>query len=167
MVAGSPSATVSALLDSCADLESRGAAIVWRFSPPSVRRAMDEGVATAELVAELTGITDSALPQTLTYLIADVARRHGALVVRPALCCVRSADEALLIEVAAHRSLRSLHPAVLAPTVVAFQAEPQVVHGALRTAGYLPVPADENGVVQPDRRVGAVACPSGTKKSRP
>ena len=51
MVAGSPSAAVSALLDSCADRESRGAAVVWRFSPASVRRALDEGVGADELVA--------------------------------------------------------------------------------------------------------------------
>ena len=52
--------------------------------------------------------------------------------VHPALCCLRSDDQALLIEVAAHRSLRSLRPHLLAPTVVAFQAEPSVVLGTLR-----------------------------------
>ena len=148
MVAGSPSAAVSALLDSCADRESRGAAVVWRFSPASVRRALDEGAAADELVAALRSIAETDLPQPLTYLINDVHRRHGSLVVRPALCCVQSADEALLIEVAAHRSLRALRPAVLAPTVLGFQAEPTVVLGALRAAGYLPVPR---------RRVGRCA----------
>ena len=143
----SPTAAVSALLDSCADRESRGAAVVWRFSPASVRRAMDEGAAADELVAG----ADRRSPRPtcrrpLTYLIGDVHRRHGSLVVQPALCCVRSADEALLIEVAAHRSLRTLRPHLLAPTVIAFQAEPTVVLGALRAAGYLPVPADEDGV---------------------
>ncbi len=151
MVAGSPSAMVSALLDSCADRESRGAAVVWRFSPASVRRALDEGAAADQLVAALRSIAETDLPQPLTYLIGDVQRRHGSLVVQPAQCCVRSADEALLVEVAAHRSLRRLRPAVLAPTVLTFQAEPSVVLGALRAAGYLPVPADERGVVQLDR----------------
>jgi hypothetical protein len=147
MVAGSPSAAVSALLDSCADRESRGAAVVWRFSPPSVRRALDDGATAEDLAAALRSIAETDLPQPLTYLISDIDRRHGSLVVQPALCCVRSADEALLLEVAAHRSLRALRPAALAPTVLAFQAEPPVVLAALRTAGYLPVPADEFGVV--------------------
>lgn len=151
MVAGSPSAAVSALLDSCADRESRGAAVVWRFSPASVRRALDDGATADDLVAALRSIAETELPQPLTYLISDVDRRHGSLVVQPALCCVRSADEALLVEVAAHRSLRALRPAVVAPTVLAFQAEPPVVLAALRTAGYLPVPADEFGVVDLDR----------------
>jgi hypothetical protein len=147
MVAGSPSAAVSALLDSCADRESRGAAVVWRFAPACVRRALDDGATAEDLAAALRSIAETDLPQPLTYLISDVDRRHGSLVVQPALCCVRSADEALLLEVAAHRSLRALRPAALAPTVLAFQAEPPVVLAALRTAGYLPVPADEFGVV--------------------
>ena len=148
MVAGSPSAAVSALLDSSADRESRGAAVVWRFSPASVRRALDGGAAADELVRELRSIAETDLPQPLTYLISDVHRRHGSLIVRPALCCVVSADEALLVEVAAHRGLRALRPAALAPTVLSFQAEPSTVLATLRAAGYLPVPADEWGVVR-------------------
>jgi hypothetical protein len=68
--------------------------------------------------------------------------------VLPALCCVRSDDPALLIEVAAHRSLRALRPLLIAPTVVAFAGAADVVLDALRAAGYLPVLADERGVVR-------------------
>jgi hypothetical protein len=148
MVAGAPSAAVSALLDSCADRESRGAAVLWRFSPASVRRALDEGSSAEQLLHALRGIAETDLPQPLTYLIGDVQRRHGSLTVVPALCCVRSDDEALLIEVAAHRSLRSLRPLLIAPTVISFAGAAGVVLDALRAAGYLPVPADESGVVQ-------------------
>ena len=82
-----------------------------------------------ELVAALVDhATD--LPQPLTYLIGDVQRRHGSLVVQPALCCVRSTDQALLVEVAAHRGLRALRPYLLAPTVLTFQADPTAVLGA-------------------------------------
>ena len=63
MVAGSPTAAVSGLLDSCADRESRGAAIVWRFSPGSIRRAMDEGATADELIAGLTAIADRSSPR--------------------------------------------------------------------------------------------------------
>jgi len=153
MVAGSPAAAVSGLLDSCADRESRGAAVIWRFSPASVRRAFDEGATAAELIGALRTIAETDLPQPLTYLIGDVERRHGSLVVRPALSLVRSTDEALLAEVAADRALRSHRPSVVAPTVVAFQSDLESVLLALRAAGYLPVPADETGVV--DLRVPA------------
>ena len=162
MVAGSPSAAVSALLDSCADRESRGAAVLWRFSPASVRRALDEGRSADELLAALRGIAETDLPQPLRYLIGDVQRRHGSLTVQPALCCVRSDDESLLIEVAAHRGLRSLRPVLIAPTVIAFAGAADAVLDALRTAGYMPVPADESGVVQLGRaRSGSAAAPAG------
>ena len=84
----------------------------------------------------------------MTYLIGDVQRRHGTLVVHAALSCVRSDDEALLIEVAAHRSLRTLRPSLLAPTVLACQAEPAVVLDALRAAGYMPAPAPDAGSIE-------------------
>jgi hypothetical protein len=81
--------------------------------------------------------------------------------VQPALCCVRSDDESLLIEVAAHRGLRSLRPVLIAPTVIAFAGAADAELDALRTAGYMPVPADENGVVQLGRaRSGSGAAPT-------
>lgn len=152
LVAGSPSASVCALLDTCADREGRGAAVVWRFSPASVRRAFDEGWTADELMTGLRGLLDPAvdadLPQTLTYLIADVARRHGHLVVLPAASCVRSMDPALLREVVADRRVQHLHPHPVTDEVVVFQHPPAAVVDALRAAGYLPVPADERGVVE-------------------
>ncbi|MET0864322.1 MAG: helicase-associated domain-containing protein [Nakamurella sp.] len=151
LVAGAPAAAVSALLDSCANRESRGAAVIWRFSPASVRRAFDEGTTAAELVGALEQIAETGLPQPLTYLIGDVERRHGSLVVRPARSLVRSADEALLAEVVADRALRSHRPSLVAPTVVAFQSDSDAVLLALRAAGYLPVPADEAGLVDLSR----------------
>jgi hypothetical protein len=151
LVAGSPSAAVSALLDACADREGRGAAVVWRLSPTSVRRAFDEGWTADRLTSALRGLLDPAadadLPQTLTYLITDVARRHGHLVVLPAASCVRSADPALLREVVADRRVRQLQPFLVTAEVAVCQAGPATVVEALRAAGYLPVPADEHGVV--------------------
>ena len=66
----------------------------------------------------------------------------------PALCCVRSDDEALLIEVAAHRSLPLHRPLLIAPTVITFAGGADPVLDALRAAGYLPMLADESGVVR-------------------
>ncbi len=168
LVAGSPSASVSALLDTCADREGRGAAVVWRLSPAGVRRAFDEGWTADELTTALRGLLDPAvdadLPQAVTYLIADVARRHGHLVVLPAASCVRSADPALLREVVADRRVQHLQPHLVTVEVVVFQQPPVVVVEALRMAGYLPVPADEHGVVDlhrtaapPERTAGAGA----------
>lgn len=176
MVPGSPAAATSRLLDTCADREGRGAAVVWRFSAASVRRAFDEGWTADELIAALAAICDigvpggsaggpgsgaaeSVLPQTLTYLIADVARRHGHLVALPAGSCVRATDPALLREIVSHRSLAALRPYAIADTVAVFQQAPDAVILALRAAGYLPVPADRHGVV--DLHRGRTDSPDG------
>ena len=84
LVPGSPSARVSSLLDRTADRESRGAGVTWRFSPGSVRRALDEGSDPDDLLAALDDIAVGELPQPLRYLINDVARRHGELQVAAA-----------------------------------------------------------------------------------
>jgi hypothetical protein len=167
VVAGAPSAAVSALLDSCADRESRGAAVLWRFSPASVRRALDEGLSADELLAALRGIAETDLPQPLRYLIGDVQRRHGSLTVQPALCCVRSDDQSLLIEVAAHRGLRPLRPLLIAPTVIAFAGAADAVLAALRAAGYMPLLTDERGVVQLGRARADFEAPPGGDSDLP
>lgn len=160
VVGGAPSAPVTALLDSCADREARGAAAVWRFSPASIRRALDAGTSADELERDLTEIATTALPQPLRYLIGDVARRHGHVRVSAATSCICSPDEALLAEVAANRSLRALKLRLLAPTVAASRASVKETIAALRAAGYLPLSEDADGVVQvesPQKHRAAVA----------
>lgn len=141
-VAGAPPARISRLLDSVADRESRGGAVTWRFSPGSVRRALDDGTTGDALAAALADIATTGLPQPLRYLIADVARRHGNLRLTAAVTCVRSADPALLAEVAADRKLAKLGLRLLAPTVLAADVPLADLLAALRAAGYFPVSED-------------------------
>ena len=138
-VVGPPSARVSALLDSCADRESRGGATTWRFGPAGVRRALDDGTGAPALLADLADIATGPLPQPLQYLITDVARRHGNLRVSPASSCIRSDDAALLAEVAADRRLARHGLRLLAPTVLAADTDLPALLTALRAAGYFPV----------------------------
>ncbi|MFC7482533.1 helicase-associated domain-containing protein [Luedemannella flava] len=78
VVPGAAAGELGDLLDSAADRESRGAASVWRFSAASVRRALDAGLDGGALASALTAASATGtLPQPLTYLIADAARRHG------------------------------------------------------------------------------------------
>ncbi|WP_298992787.1 helicase-associated domain-containing protein [uncultured Pseudokineococcus sp.] len=149
---GSPSARVTTLLDACADREGRGGAVVWRFTPGSVRRALDAGWTGEQLTDELTDVAGGALPQPLAYLLADVARRHGSLRVRDAVAVVRGDDEALLAQAAADRSLRSLGLVHVASTVLTSTVDAATTVQALRAAGYLPVVEDGDGVVQVTRR---------------
>lgn len=173
VVPGSPSVEIGALLDATADRESRGAAVTWRCSPSSVRRALDAGYTVVDLLTALRGIaTGGTLPQPLEYLVADVARRHGELRARSVGCVLRCDDPALLTEIAATKGLASLRLSALAPTVLASAAGVDATLAALRAAGYAPVGegADGTAVVEraarrrspihvPDQRLSRVRVP--------
>ncbi|HEY9524257.1 MAG TPA: helicase-associated domain-containing protein, partial [Thermopolyspora sp.] len=145
VVTGPPSAELAGLLDRAADRESRGAASVWRFSPASVRRALDAGHAAESLLIDLSHA--GTLPQPLVYLIRDVARRHGEVTVTTVGCIIQGSDPGLLAEIAAHRRLSRLGLRQLAPTVLASALSAEHTLGALREAGYAPVPIDDTGEI--------------------
>ncbi|HYN71124.1 MAG TPA: helicase-associated domain-containing protein, partial [Nakamurella sp.] len=139
LVSGSPTAHVTTLLDACADRESSGSASLWRFSPASIRRALDEGSSAAELLSSLTDIAGGPLPQPLEYLIADIGRRYGVVTVTAGLCVLHShQDPALLHEICSDRSLKQLGLQLIAPMVALSQQNSETTLTALRRAGYLP-----------------------------
>jgi hypothetical protein len=145
IVAGTPAPNLAALLDTAADPETRGTAYTWRFSPDSIRRALDAGHTPITLLADLTAAATGTLPQPLEYLITDTARRHGTVRARTVVCCLRSDDTALLTEIAANRSLRNLGLRHLAPTVLAADQPLPDTLAALRKAGYAPVAETNDG----------------------
>jgi hypothetical protein len=153
VVLGEPGPQLAATLDRMADRENRSAATVWRFSPASVRRAMDAGADDAGLLAQLTEVAEGGVPQPLEYLVHDVARRHGVLRGGTVACYLRSDDEALLAELVADRKLRSLGLRRVAPTVVVGRRPLAETLDALRTAGHSPVEEAPDGatVVTRDR----------------
>jgi hypothetical protein len=145
VVPGVPTVELAALLDLVADAGERDTASVWRFSPASVRRALDAGHTADRLLAALADVSDDTVPQPLEYLIRDVARRHGELTVVGVGCCVVADDAALLAEVAAHRELRSLGLRLLAPGVLASAQPAERTLELLRANGYAPVAVDSHG----------------------
>ncbi|MEU9830205.1 helicase-associated domain-containing protein [Streptosporangium sp. NPDC048047] len=145
VVTGPPSAELAELLDRAADRESRGTASVWRFTPASVRRAMDAGHTADELLADLAGV--GSVPQPLDYLVRDVARRHGEVTVTTVACIVQASDPGLLAEIAGHRRLSRLGLRLLAPTVLASGQPADRTLAALRENGYAPVPVEDTGEI--------------------
>ncbi|WP_058045784.1 helicase-associated domain-containing protein [Streptomyces roseifaciens] len=130
-----------------ADVESKGGATVYRFTPASVRRALDAGQTASDLKAFLTEHSRTPVPQPLAYLIDDVARRHGRLRVGAASSYLRCDDEAMLAEILADRRSAPLRLRRLAPTVLAAQVAPDALLEGLRAMGYAPAAESAEGDV--------------------
>ncbi|MEU6041662.1 helicase-associated domain-containing protein [Actinomadura sp. NPDC047616] len=131
-----------------ADVESTGGATVYRFTAGSIRRALDAGRTADELTALLTRHSATPLPQPLTYLIEDVARRHGALRVGAMASYVRTDSPAVLDEILADRRAAPLRLQRLAPTVLASALSRGELLAGLRSLGLAPVAeSPEGGVI--------------------
>ncbi|MFE7646229.1 helicase-associated domain-containing protein [Streptomyces phaeoluteigriseus] len=130
-----------------ADVESKGGATVYRFTPGSVRRALDAGRTASDLHAFLAEHSRTPVPQPLTYLIDDVARRHGHLRVGAASAYVRCDDDAMLNEILADKRAVALRLRRLAPTVLAAQADPAALLDGLRAMGFAPAAESAEGAV--------------------
>ncbi|MEU1800029.1 helicase C-terminal domain-containing protein [Streptomyces sp. NPDC019937] len=130
-----------------AEVESKGGATVYRFTPASVRRALDAGQAADDLHTFLAAHSRTPVPQPLTYLIDDIARKHGHLRIGAASAYLRCDDEALLAEILADRRSSGLRLRRLAPTVLAAQAPPDALLEGLRAMGYAPAAESAEGDV--------------------
>ncbi|WP_435837867.1 helicase-associated domain-containing protein [Streptantibioticus parmotrematis] len=140
-------APLAEFMDTAADVESKGGATVYRFTPGSVRRALDAGRTADDLHAFLTAHSRTPVPQPLTYLIDDVARRHGRLRVGAASAYLRCDDDALLAEILADRRAAGLGLRRLAPTVLASRTEPTALLERLRGMGFAPAAESAEGDV--------------------
>lgn len=138
-----------------ADLESGGAASVYRISEESVRRALDAGRSSSELLSLFTTHSRTPVPQSLTYLIEDVARKHGQLRVGVATAFVRCEDPTTLAAVLRSEAAEHLALRTLAPTVAVSQADVRDVIDGLRGAGFAPTGEDSSGAVVDLRQRGS------------
>lgn len=138
---------LAADIKAVAGLESAGHATVYRVSDASVRRALDAGRTADELHELFRSRSATGVPQSLTYLIDDVARRHGRLRGGAAGSFLRCDDEVLLAEVlggpvAAEYELRRI-----APTVAVSPLPLAEVLDGLRAAGFAPAAEGPDGRV--------------------
>jgi Helicase conserved C-terminal domain len=130
-----------------ADVESRGGATVFRFTPESIRRALDAGRSGDDLLGWLARSSRTPVPQPLAYVVQDTARRYGRIRIGTAQCYVRADDEGVLAELLADRRTASLRLRRLAPTVLAAQAPPETVLSVLRSMGLAPAAESPDGDV--------------------
>jgi len=138
-----------------ADVESTGGATVYRVTEQSVRRALDAGRSSSDLHELFRSRSRTPVPQSLTYLVDDVARRHGRMRVGMAGTYVRCDDEALLSEVVVAKRVAPLKLRRLAPTVLVSGQPLDHVLELLRAAGYAPAAEAPDGALllaRPDGR---------------
>jgi len=155
-------------LGSVATIESAGAAMVYRVSEASIRHALDTGRSAGALHAFFAKYSRTPVPQGLTYLIDDVARRHGQLRVGMAAAFVRCEDPALLAQAIGTPAAQALELRLLAPTVAVTQSPIGDVLAALRAAGLAPAAEDSAGAIVDLRPRGSrVPTPQHRRLFRP
>ncbi len=134
-------------LATCAEVESRGGATVYRFTEASVRHALDVGWTADDVHEFVAERSRTPVPQPLTYLVDDVARRHGRLRVGLAETYLRCDDEPLLREILADPAATSLRLRRVAPTVLVTDMPVDLVLDRLRESGRSPVAESADGSV--------------------
>jgi hypothetical protein len=153
-------------LASVATVESAGTAMVYRISEQSIRHALDIGKTRNWMHELFRRHSKTPVPQGLTYLIDDVARRHGQLRIGMAASFVRCEDPALLAQAVA--AAEELQLRALAPTVAVSPAPIADVLVALRAAGFAPAAEDSTGSIVDVRPRGArVPAPQQRRPYRP
>jgi Helicase conserved C-terminal domain len=141
-----------------ADVESAGGATVYRITEDTVRRALDAGRSAADLHELFRTRSKTPVPQSLSYLIDDVGRRHGRLRGGAAAAFLRCDDEVLLTELLAHPVAARCRLRRLAPTVLVSPLTLAALLEEVRGAGFLPVAEGTDGEVV-DLRAGARRAP--------
>ena len=154
---GVPSRQMGLDLGRLATVESAGAGTVWRISERSLAPAYDEGDTAEQVEATLLRYAGE-LPQGMSYLIKDAARRHGRVRVGAASSYVVVEDDgllrdALMQKTAAGKALAALAVRRIAPGVAVSGGTVTETVEALRLAG-VPAVAD---TVAGARPVGAKA----------
>ncbi|HEU5267886.1 MAG TPA: helicase-associated domain-containing protein [Jatrophihabitans sp.] len=147
VVPGPPTPAMGAELALLADVESTGGASVYRITERSVRRALDAGRSGEQLAAFVAAHSRTPIPQALSYLIEDAARRHGVLRAGAASAYLRCDDQALLARVLADRAVAPLGLRKIAPSIVVSQAPVSRVLEVLREANFAPAAEAPGGDV--------------------
>ncbi len=141
-------------MNAVAEIESAGHATVYRITETTVRRALDTGRTAGELHHLFGTRSATPVPQSLTYLIDDVARRHGRLRGGAAESFLRCDDATLLAEVLGSAVAAEYGLRMIAPTVLISSYPLAEVLDGLRAAGFAPAAEGPDGRVMDIRPSG-------------
>ncbi|MBG0739673.1 helicase-associated domain-containing protein [Paeniglutamicibacter antarcticus] len=138
---------LTAELSLLAEAEGQGPATIYRFSPASIRRALDAGQDAVRILDFLGRHSATDIPQPLRYLVEDTAARHGKLRVGRAVSYVQSEDDGMLRELTQLPALKHLGLVPLAPTVLISRVGSRELAAALRSVGMSPAHTEADGGV--------------------
>ena len=130
---------VAEAVGSIAEVESTGGATVYRFTEASIQRAFDAGHGADDVHRLLERVSRTPVPQPLTYLVDEVARRHGRVRVSAVASVIRVDDPATGDLLMGNAKLGMLALRRLAPTILGSKRSTQSVVDALRDAGHAAV----------------------------
>lgn len=163
IIAPGPLATkVEARLRNVVETESIGLASTYRLTPLSITHGLELGETVSGIRDLLTQLSAMALPQPIEYLIADVDKRFGKLLIGPGnlewRSQISSQDSVLLTEIASDTRLKPFALHRQAPELLACRFEPSVVYFGLRECGFLAIRVDSSGrVISPINTVEPMA----------
>ena len=135
-----------------ANTESVGLASTYRLSPLSVCHGLETGFTTDQIASILQESFGQKLPQPVEYLLNEVNRRFGRLVIRELAnsdnrSIIESVDNVLLTELSNDPRLRAFSLERISNERLACRFEPSVVYFGLRECGYLVIRKDQNDAV--------------------
>ncbi len=149
---GPLAADLDETLRTMADVEAAGLAGRYRLSADSVSRAIAAGHTPEALVAFLTELSLTGVPQPVAYLIDETARRYGAIRVGMlsvdeatdlgATPSIRSDDTVLIDALAVDPTLGPLNLTRTGPHRLVSRLDPGIVLGALIDGRYPAAPED-------------------------
>jgi hypothetical protein len=109
----------------------------------SIRRLLDRGATTRDILSFLQAHARTGIPQNVEYLINEVGGKHGHIRIGKAHTYLQVDSPILLKELQARREIKPLIVRTLGETVAILKTEdPEVLLRDLRKAGYLPVNDD-------------------------
>jgi hypothetical protein len=130
-----------------------GAAGMYPINPESVRRALDSGLGTAQILTFLEQFSRTGLPDSVRHLVETVGRQHGRIRLVPTGYVLVVDDPVLMQELNSARPIAPLLGRAVADNVRAVEADtvPELLR-KLRARGYAPVDEGEavEGVALPD-----------------
>lgn len=163
IIAPGPLATkVEARIRKIAETESIGLASTYRLTPLSITHGLELGETVSAIREMLTTLSAVSLPQPIEYLLTDVEKRFGKLLIGPGnlewRSQISSQDAVLLTEIASDTRLKPFALHRQAPELLACRFEPSVVYFGLRECGFLAIRVDGSGrVISPINTVEPLA----------